>query len=64
MEVITLQRCTICEEYKEAGIHLYTTFICVACEYNMIHTDAREAKYNYYIEKLKGWQKPSLQTLD
>ncbi|HLS23337.1 MAG TPA: sigma factor G inhibitor Gin [Pseudogracilibacillus sp.] len=58
----TLQRCIICEEYKEDGIHLYTTFICEACEHNMVHTDAREAKYNYYIEKLKGLQETSLQT--
>lgn len=47
------QRCIICEEQKERGIHLYKTFICTACEYNIIHTEPREEKYNYYVRKLK-----------
>lgn len=48
-----MQWCIICEERKIKGIRLYNTFICEACEHNMIHTDVREIKYRYYIEKLK-----------
>lgn len=61
-EVGILQRCIICEEGKADGIHLYTSFICEQCEYNMIHTDAREEKYRYYINKLKNMNKQQLYT--
>ncbi|WP_449355824.1 sigma factor G inhibitor Gin [Virgibacillus natechei] len=54
------ERCGICEEEKSKGIHLYTTFICSECEYNMIHTEPREEKYNYYLRKLKNVSKPKL----
>ncbi|MFA1819573.1 sigma factor G inhibitor Gin [Virgibacillus oceani] len=54
------QRCGICEEEKARGIHLYTMFICTDCEYNMIHTEPREEKYNYYLRKLKNATKPKL----
>ena len=49
-----LRRCTVCEEAKATGIRLYTTFICAGCEHNMVHTDVREVKYLYYVEKLKN----------
>jgi hypothetical protein len=55
-----VQRCGICEEEKARGIHLYTTFICTECEHNMIHTEPREEKYNYYVRKLKNATKPKL----
>jgi hypothetical protein len=55
-----MQRCGICEEEKEKGIHLYTTFICTDCEYNMIHTEPREEKYKYYLHKLKNVTQPKL----
>lgn len=46
--------CGICEEKKEVGIFLYKLFICSECERNMIHTEPREAKYEYYLKKLKN----------
>lgn len=55
-----MKQCVICEEAKEEGIHLYTSFICTRCEYHMIHTDVREEKYKYYVEKLKNINQPSL----
>ncbi|APC46727.1 sigma factor G inhibitor Gin [Virgibacillus halodenitrificans] len=54
------ERCGICEEPKEKGIHLYTMFICCECEHNMIHTEPREEKYAYYLQKLKNITKPKL----
>lgn len=47
------ERCIICHEYKENGIHLYTSFICVECEREIIDTNTNEPKYQYFIEKLK-----------
>lgn len=59
-QAIPFEKCGICEEEKEKGIHLYTMFICTECEHNMIHTDPREEKYNYYLRKLKNVNKPKL----
>ncbi|WP_249872237.1 sigma factor G inhibitor Gin [Oceanobacillus saliphilus] len=56
----SFKNCGICEEKKAKGIHLYTMFICTDCEYNMIHTEPREEKYNYYLHKLKNITKPKL----
>ncbi len=53
-------QCVICEEKKAEGIHLYTLFICTQCEYNIIHTEVREDKYRYYVQKLKNMNQPSL----
>jgi len=50
----TITQCGICEEEKEKGILLYRLFICHECEQNMIHTEPREEKYNYYLQKLKN----------
>ena len=59
-EPIFRERCGICEEDKGEGIHLYNLFICTECEYNMIHTEPREEKYNYYLQKLKNINQPTL----
>ena len=52
--------CGICEEPKENGIHLYSMFLCSECEHNMIHTEPREEKYQYYLSKLKNIKQPKL----
>jgi len=56
---MTINECVICDERKEKGIYLYTSFICTECEYNMIHTEPREEKYNYYVKKLKHMNQPT-----
>ncbi|RDW15280.1 sigma factor G inhibitor Gin [Oceanobacillus arenosus] len=56
----SIKRCGICEEEKREGIHLYNFFICSECEHNMIHTEPREEKYNYYLQKLKNISQPTL----
>jgi len=45
--------CIICEETRQQGIYICSSFICTSCEYNIIHTDTKEAKYHYYVQKLK-----------
>lgn len=59
-QIILHERCGICEEEKERGIHLYNLFICSECESNMIHTEPREEKYQYYLRKLKNIEQPRL----
>lgn len=60
MEARTFDRCGICEEEKEKGIHIYRLFICHECERNMIHTEPKEEKYRYYLRKLKNIHQPLL----
>lgn len=57
-----MQQCIICDELKQEqeGIHLQTLFICTPCEHNIIHTDAREEKYQYYVSKLKNMNQATL----
>lgn len=57
---IAKEKCGICEEDKMNGIHLYNLFICTECEYNMLHTEPREEKYQYYLQKLKNINQPTL----
>lgn len=52
--------CIICDEEKETGIHLYNSFICSECERNIVHTEPREEKYRYYLEKLKNINQSTL----
>lgn len=58
--IVEFKHCGICEEEKVRGIHVYNMFICTECEYNMIHTEPREEKYNYYLQKLKNINQPTL----
>ncbi|GGJ89354.1 anti-sigma-G factor Gin [Lentibacillus kapialis] len=60
VQKLMTERCGICEEEKERGIHLYKLFICCECETNMIHTEPREEKYRYYLQKLKNMNQPTL----
>lgn len=59
-EIRKLEKCGICEDEKEEGIHIASLFICCECERNMIHTEPREEKYKYYLEKLKNINRPTL----
>ncbi|MUK88098.1 sigma factor G inhibitor Gin [Ornithinibacillus sp. L9] len=58
--VMEMEYCGICEEKKQQGIHLYNMFICTECEHNMIHTEPREEKYQYYLKKLKNINQPTM----
>ena len=55
-----MKKCVICDETREDGIQLHMLFICASCEHNMIHTDVREEKYRYYVNKLKDTDPPTL----
>lgn len=52
--------CVICEEYKEKGIHLYTSFICSNCEKDMISTETNDPKYKYFLNKLRKVTAPQI----
>jgi uncharacterized protein (DUF983 family) len=46
-------RCIICGQHKHEGIFIVSEFICDACEVEMVHTDATDAKYHFFIDQLK-----------
>lgn len=52
--------CVICEEQKEKGIHLYTSFICTNCERDMIKTETNDPKYKYFLNKLRKVTAPEI----
>ncbi len=52
--------CVICEEQKEKGIHLYTSFICSDCEKDMIMTETNDPKYKYFLKKLRKVTAPEI----
>lgn len=38
---------------KHEGIFIVSEFICDTCEAEMVHTDATDAKYHFFIDQLK-----------
>ena len=54
------EQCVICDEHKGKGIHLYTSFICMDCERDIIITDTSDPKYKYYLSKLKKITTPEI----
>jgi hypothetical protein len=53
------QSCIICGQVKEEGIVIVSHFICEDCESEMVHTEAEDAKYRFFIGRMKkiGLQK-------
>ncbi|MGG3940745.1 sigma factor G inhibitor Gin [Peribacillus psychrosaccharolyticus] len=45
--------CVVCDRYKEYGIRLYTSYLCIDCEKEIISTETSDPKYKYYLEQLK-----------
>ncbi|MCH1626962.1 sigma factor G inhibitor Gin [Ferdinandcohnia quinoae] len=54
------ETCVICEQEKSRGIHLYTKFICMDCENDMIHTETNDPKYQFYLSQLKKVTTPEI----
>ncbi len=46
--------CIVCGTHQEEGITIWDSFICHQCEQEMIHTDVFDAKYPFFIEKMKN----------
>lgn len=55
-----IEECVICEQAKLKGIHLYTSFICIDCEKDIITTDTFNPKYNYFLKQLKKVTNPEI----
>ena len=56
------ETCIICENVKYKGIHLYTEFICMECEKDILQTSTDDPKYKYYVQQLKKITIPKIYT--
>ncbi|WP_138496133.1 sigma factor G inhibitor Gin [Paenibacillus pinistramenti] len=45
--------CIICGEIKNQGIKIVSEFICEDCEAEMVHTDVKEDKYDFFVHQMK-----------
>ncbi|MEH7457078.1 carnitine--CoA ligase [Bacillus pseudomycoides] len=45
--------CIVCENKRDNGIHVRTSFICGDCERDMVRTDTNDPKYIYYLQQLR-----------
>ncbi|MFN7253052.1 MAG: sigma factor G inhibitor Gin [Anaerobacillus sp.] len=48
-----LERCSVCEQKQEAGIHICDIYICEACEREIVSSDVSDEFYRYYLQKLR-----------
>lgn len=54
------ETCIICEEKKDAGIHIQLKFICLQCERKIVAATASDPEYKEYVKKLKSLHTPPL----
>jgi hypothetical protein len=54
------ETCVICEQLKPKGIHLYTSFICVDCERDLIQASTNDPRYKFFLEQLKKITTPEI----
>ncbi|MDE3840509.1 sigma factor G inhibitor Gin [Bacillus methanolicus] len=54
------ETCVVCEQVKLKGIHIYTSFICMECEQDLIQTETNDPKYKYYLKQLKKITTPEI----
>ncbi|MBB5325869.1 hypothetical protein HNQ34_002970 [Anoxybacillus tepidamans] len=47
------ETCIVCEQLKDQGIRIYTKFLCIDCEKEIIRTDTNDPKYHFYLQQLK-----------
>jgi hypothetical protein len=48
-----LERCSVCEQKKEAGIHICDIYICETCEREIVSSNVSDEFYRYYLQKLR-----------
>ncbi|MBO2945919.1 sigma factor G inhibitor Gin [Paenibacillus sp. F411] len=53
MEEMAGQVCIVCSQIKQEGITIVSQFVCEDCESEIVHTNAEDAKYQYFIHRLK-----------
>lgn len=53
-----IESCMICGRRQSEGLYIIEEFICRDCESEMVHTDVMDAKYPFFIHRMKQiWQR-------
>lgn len=47
------ERCSVCEQKQENGIHICDIYICESCEREIVNSDVTDEFYRYYLQKLR-----------
>lgn len=53
MEEMNERVCIICSQNKKEGITIVSQFVCEDCESEIVHTNAEDSKYHFFIHQLK-----------
>lgn len=53
VEIMEHVACMICGQQQTEGIHICDEFICEECEREIVNTDVRDAKYPFFIHRMK-----------
>jgi len=59
-EHVHADTCIICGREQLQGIVICEQLICDQCEHEMVRTDVKEERYNYFVDQMKKiWYKRS-----
>lgn len=47
------EKCSVCEQKQENGIHICDIYICESCEREIVNSDVTDEFYRYYLQKLR-----------
>nr|WP_084279228.1 sigma factor G inhibitor Gin [Anoxybacillus tepidamans] len=47
------ETCIVCEQLKKQGIRIYTKFLCIDCEREIVQTDVHDPRYQFYLQQLR-----------
>lgn len=45
--------CMVCGQTNEEGIRIVAAFICHACETEMVQTEVEDARYAYFVRRMR-----------
>ena len=47
------EKCSVCEQKNDKGIHICEIYICENCEREIVCSDVSDEFYKYYLQKLR-----------
>ena len=47
------EKCSVCEQRSNQGIHICDIYICENCEREIVCSDVTDEFYKYYLQKLR-----------
>jgi hypothetical protein len=47
-------QCMICDQVREGMLEILNKYICLTCEKELSHSDAKDLRYAYYVWRLRA----------